>query len=215
MEYNVSQEKKKLSRNYLRWLYGHRRNFLGQLYRYEKPACRLLKTSQESREWLIFSKQSYHLLISSPLAPFQKECETNPGRKQKNAAVFANRCSRRKVKITSPTEVTAVSTTTLRHEFFSEYCTKIVYAAFPLKIFCPHSSEECKDKLLTVFIWLEVAAYNVFFLSSRASYSQEHLTNECGLPLFAVGYRKVWMTLNLSLATFCGANSLFAFFFMS
>jgi len=28
-EYHVSQEKKKLSRNYLRWRYGHKRNFLG------------------------------------------------------------------------------------------------------------------------------------------------------------------------------------------
>jgi len=28
-EYNVSQEKKKLSRNYLRWPYSHKRNFLG------------------------------------------------------------------------------------------------------------------------------------------------------------------------------------------
>jgi len=28
-EYNVSQEKKKLSRNYLRWRYRHKRNFLG------------------------------------------------------------------------------------------------------------------------------------------------------------------------------------------
>jgi len=28
-EYNVSQEKKKLSRDYLRWRYRHKRNFLG------------------------------------------------------------------------------------------------------------------------------------------------------------------------------------------
>ena len=38
-ECNVSQEKKKLSPNCLRQLYRHKRNFLGQLYRYEKPAC--------------------------------------------------------------------------------------------------------------------------------------------------------------------------------
>jgi len=38
-EYNVSQEKKKLSHNYPRWRYRH-----------DKPACRLLKTSQESHE---------------------------------------------------------------------------------------------------------------------------------------------------------------------
>jgi len=50
VEYNVSQEKKKLSRYYLQWPYRHKRNFLGQLYRYENSACRLLKTSQESRE---------------------------------------------------------------------------------------------------------------------------------------------------------------------
>jgi len=29
VEYNVSQEKNKLSRNYLRWRYRHKRNFLG------------------------------------------------------------------------------------------------------------------------------------------------------------------------------------------
>jgi len=40
-EYNVSQEKKGTitSRNYPRWPYRH-----------DKPACRLLETSQESRE---------------------------------------------------------------------------------------------------------------------------------------------------------------------
>jgi len=38
-EYNDSQEKKKLSRNYPPWRHT-----------YEKPACKLLKTSQESRE---------------------------------------------------------------------------------------------------------------------------------------------------------------------
>jgi len=95
-EYNVSQEKKKLSRNYLRWRYGHQRNFLGQLYRYEKPACRLLKTSQESREWLISLRQSHRVLISSLLSPSQKECETNPSREEKKASVFSNRISWRK-----------------------------------------------------------------------------------------------------------------------
>ena len=39
-EYNVSQEKKQLSRNYPRWRCRH-----------DKSACRLLKTSQESRDW--------------------------------------------------------------------------------------------------------------------------------------------------------------------
>jgi len=62
-------------------------------YRHDKPACRLLKTSQESRERLISLRQSHRLLISSPLAPTQKECETNPSREEKNAAVFANRIS--------------------------------------------------------------------------------------------------------------------------
>jgi len=40
------------------------------------------------------------VLISSPLSPSQKECETNHNRVQKNAAVFANRNSWRKVTIT-------------------------------------------------------------------------------------------------------------------
>ena len=58
-EYNVFQEKKKLIRNYLRWPYRHKRNFLGYCYKHEKPACRLLKTSQESREWFISLRKSH------------------------------------------------------------------------------------------------------------------------------------------------------------
>jgi len=34
-----------------------------------------------------------NMLISSPLSPSQKECDTNPSREQKNAAVFTNRIS--------------------------------------------------------------------------------------------------------------------------
>jgi len=55
-------------------------------------------------------------LLSSPLSPSQKQYETNPSREQKNAAVFANRSSWRKITTTSLTEVTAVSTTDLHHE---------------------------------------------------------------------------------------------------
>jgi len=40
-EYNVSQEKKNLSRNYPRWHYRH-----------DKLACRFIKTSHEAGEWL-------------------------------------------------------------------------------------------------------------------------------------------------------------------
>ena len=115
-ECNVSQEKKKLSRTYIRWGYRQKRNFVGYLYRYEKPTCRLVKTSQELREWLIFSTQHHRVLISSPLSPSQKQYETHRSREWKNAAVFANRISWRKVTITALTEVTAVSTTNLRHE---------------------------------------------------------------------------------------------------
>jgi len=57
--------------------------------------------------------------ISSPLSPSQKECETNPSKEEKNAAVFANRIAEKK--ITSLTEVTAVSTTNLRHERKNPY----------------------------------------------------------------------------------------------
>jgi len=79
------KKKKKLSRNYPRWRYRH-----------DKPACKLLKTSQESCEWLIASRHGYRVLISSPLSPSHKECETNPSREKKNAAVFANRISWKK-----------------------------------------------------------------------------------------------------------------------
>ena len=49
--------------------------------------------------------------ISSLLAASQKDCETNPSREQKNAAVFAKRISWRKVTITSLTKAFMVSTT--------------------------------------------------------------------------------------------------------
>ena len=65
-------KKKKLSRNYPRWRYRH-----------DKPACRLLKTIEESREWLISLRQSHRVLISSPLSPSQKECETNPSTEER------------------------------------------------------------------------------------------------------------------------------------
>jgi len=55
------KKKKKLSRNYPR-----------RCYRHGKPACRLLETSQVSREWLISLRQSHRLLTSSPLSPSQK-----------------------------------------------------------------------------------------------------------------------------------------------
>ena len=84
-EYNVLKEKKKLSRNYPRWR-----------CRRDKQACSLLETSQESREWLISLRQSHRVIISSPMSPSQKECETNPSREEKNAAVFANRISWKK-----------------------------------------------------------------------------------------------------------------------
>jgi len=55
------KKKKKLRRNYLRWRYRH-----------DNPACRLLKTSQESCEWLISLRQSHRVLISSPLSLLKK-----------------------------------------------------------------------------------------------------------------------------------------------
>jgi len=39
------------------------------------------RTSEESREWLIFSTQRHPVLISSPLSHSQKKCETNLIRK--------------------------------------------------------------------------------------------------------------------------------------
>jgi len=56
------------------------------------------------------------MLISLPLSPSQKKCESNPSTEQKHAAVFANRISRRKITITSLTKITAVSTTNVSHE---------------------------------------------------------------------------------------------------
>jgi len=54
--------------------------------------------------------------ISVLLSPSQNECETNPSSDHKNAAVFANRISWRKITITSLTEVTVVNTTNVGHE---------------------------------------------------------------------------------------------------
>jgi len=96
----------------------HKRNFLVQRYRHQKPICRpsFLETFQDSREWLISSKHRHGVLISSKLSPSQKECEANPSRAQKNAAVFAKRIGWRKITTTSLTEVTTVSTTNVSHK---------------------------------------------------------------------------------------------------
>jgi len=69
--------------------------------RHEKPDCRssFLDTSEESRKWFIFLKQCHRILISSPLLLSEKEWDTNPSREEKNAAVFANRISWRKITI--------------------------------------------------------------------------------------------------------------------
>jgi len=58
---------------------------------------------------------------SSLLSPSQKQCETNPSREEKNAAVLANRISWRKITITSLTEVAAESATNTTN---SVYVTK-------------------------------------------------------------------------------------------
>jgi len=42
------------------------------------------------------SRQSNRVLISSPLSPSQKKCETNPNIEEKKAAVFTNRISWKK-----------------------------------------------------------------------------------------------------------------------
>jgi len=75
-----------------------------------------LQTSQESRKWLIFSTQLHRVLISSPLSLSPKARETNPSTKQKNAAVFTILDLAEENHNHSFTEVTAVSTTNLRHE---------------------------------------------------------------------------------------------------
>jgi len=106
-ECNVSQEKKKLARNYPRWRYGRKRNYLVKGYRNEKPVCRLSAKNRGS-DWS--SKQCHRVLIAPPLSPSQKECETNPSREQKNAAVFANRIIWIKITITSLTEAIRMST---------------------------------------------------------------------------------------------------------
>jgi len=41
-------------------------------------------------------RQSHRVLISSPMSPSQKDCETNPSREEKKASVFSNRMSWRK-----------------------------------------------------------------------------------------------------------------------
>jgi len=66
----------KLSRNYPRWRYGH-----------DKPACRLLKTSQESCEWLISLRHGHRMLISSRLSPSQKVWDQSEQRRKERGYV--------------------------------------------------------------------------------------------------------------------------------
>ena len=61
------------------WFVGHR--FLKQ-------------AKNRASDWSLW--QCGRVLISSPLSPFQAECETYPSREHKNAALFANRISWRK-----------------------------------------------------------------------------------------------------------------------
>jgi len=65
--------------------------------------------------------QCHRVLTSSLLSPSQKQCETYPSREQKNAVVFANRISWRKITITSLAEVTAASITNVKKEK-NRYC---------------------------------------------------------------------------------------------
>jgi len=119
----------KLSRNYPRWRYRHKRTYLVYRYWHEKPVCRppFLETNQESRKWFILSMQWHRVLNRCPLS--QKEYETNPSKEQNNAAVFANRISRRKIKITSLTKVTVVSTANVCQERKNRYseCYQVLY----------------------------------------------------------------------------------------
>jgi len=54
-------------------------------------------------------------------ATSEKECDTNPSKEQKNAAVFANTISSRKITITTLTEATAVSRTNVLQEIKNRY----------------------------------------------------------------------------------------------
>jgi len=65
-------KKKKLSRNFPRWR-----------CRREKPACRLFKTSQESRAWLISLRQSIRVLFSLLLSPSQKSVRLIPAENER------------------------------------------------------------------------------------------------------------------------------------
>ena len=65
------------------------------LYMNDLPSTtKLTLTLFQSQKKLMKSlRQSHHVLISSPLSPSQKECETNPSREEKKASMFLNRIS--------------------------------------------------------------------------------------------------------------------------
>jgi len=67
------------------------------------------KTSHELRKRLICSTQCHRTTFSLPLPPSQKECESHLSGEQKNAAVFTNRISWRKITIASLKEINAVT----------------------------------------------------------------------------------------------------------
>jgi len=114
---NVSQEKNKLSRNYPRRRY--RRKITSSIGPQAWKACLWAIVSWNKPKIVgvidLFDAMPSPANFLTAVA-FSKECETNPSREQKNAAVFANRISWRKITITSLTEVTAVRTTNVPHE---------------------------------------------------------------------------------------------------
>ena len=97
----------KKKRNYHETIYDGAIGMTSRLVGFLKQA------KNRMSDWSL--RQRHGALISSPLSPSQKQCETYPS-SEKNAAVFANRIRWKTITITSLTEVTAVSTINLRHE---------------------------------------------------------------------------------------------------
>jgi len=167
-ECNVFPEKKKLSRYYALWRYRHKRNYLA----YKKPVC-----------WISICKTSHCALISSPLSPFQKECETIRAENKRT-----QRCLQVELAEGSLVEVTPLCITNVCHKRktrHTECYKKVLYTGpkwtrniftnlspnpartWPDEQLCSTRRRHCNSVTSSVVAWLHTKTKRVKHVESK------------------------------------------------
>jgi len=122
---------------------------------------------------------------------FQKECETNLSREQKNAAMFANRISWRNITITSLTEVTAVSATNTPHEWkksllWTSEKRFVCSLEIARKHFDKHSKSQASPKITSPTYNSVSSSRTIRFVLLFTSYKQALKLQNCRSGLFPI-----------------------------